>query len=135
VLRGDGFGVVSFGDPMDDVMTTLANLLGPPSSDELVESPRGEGSYFRMVRWWSPSLKLYLEFINWDINYAPLDTAVFSYWAAGRSEIPLRTAEGVGPGTLWTDATEIYRDRVQASPEDCEGRRWWNFRIDQRVVT
>lgn len=39
VLRGDGLGIVSFGDPVEDVMATLADLFGPPSYDRLVESP------------------------------------------------------------------------------------------------
>jgi hypothetical protein len=38
-LRSDGLGVVSFGDPVEDVMSILTELFGPPSYDQLVESP------------------------------------------------------------------------------------------------
>jgi len=31
VLRGDGLGVVSFADPMEDAMAILVDLFGPPS--------------------------------------------------------------------------------------------------------
>jgi hypothetical protein len=133
VLSADGLGVVSFGDPMDDVMTVLTDLLGPPTSDEIYEDTWGEDAahgYLRQVRWWGPSVKLFLEFKDWDINYTPLETPVFSYWVAAQGEMPLRTIEGVGPGTPWTEAAAIYGDRAQTSPEECEGQKWWNFAID-----
>lgn len=39
VLRSDGLGVVSFGDPVDDVVAILTDLLGPASHDHVEESP------------------------------------------------------------------------------------------------
>ncbi len=39
VLRADGLGVVSFGEPVDEVLTLLTERLGPPTEDELYESP------------------------------------------------------------------------------------------------
>jgi hypothetical protein len=39
VLRGDGLGIVAFGDPVEDVMAILIDLFGPPSYDQLLESP------------------------------------------------------------------------------------------------
>jgi hypothetical protein len=38
-LRSDGLGVVAFGDPVENVMTILTDLFGPPSYDQLLESP------------------------------------------------------------------------------------------------
>ncbi len=39
VLRHDGLGVVSFGDPVDDVMAVLTEHFGAPTSDKVYESP------------------------------------------------------------------------------------------------
>lgn len=38
VLRGDGLGVVSFGDPMDQAMVVLTEHLGAPSYDDIVDA-------------------------------------------------------------------------------------------------
>lgn len=39
VLASDGLGIVSFGDPVDEVVATLIDLVGTPSHDQLYESP------------------------------------------------------------------------------------------------
>jgi hypothetical protein len=39
ILSADGLGIVSFGDPVDDVVAILTELLGPSSSDHVEESP------------------------------------------------------------------------------------------------
>jgi hypothetical protein len=39
VLFPDGLGLVSFGDPVDDVLATLTGLFGTPTQDDLYESP------------------------------------------------------------------------------------------------
>jgi hypothetical protein len=39
VLRQDGLRAVSFGDPVDDVMTVLTEHFGAPTNDEVHESP------------------------------------------------------------------------------------------------
>jgi hypothetical protein len=39
VLRHDGLGAVSFGDPVDDVMAILTEQFGAPTRDDLYESP------------------------------------------------------------------------------------------------
>jgi hypothetical protein len=114
-LRGDGLGVVSFGDPVEDVMVILTDLLGPPMSHELHTGVWGEeSSYgsFHEVKWKG----LRLEFIDWDIDWMPLDSPVFSYWTTGRS---LRTPEGVGPGSLWADMVAAYGDGAKVWSEDC----------------
>lgn len=43
VIRADGLGVVSLGDPMDDVVTTLTEALGDPSSDIVMQAPFDSG--------------------------------------------------------------------------------------------
>lgn len=39
VIRSDGLGIVSFGDPVEDVVAILTDLLGPASYDQLYEAP------------------------------------------------------------------------------------------------
>ena len=114
VLRTDGLGVVPFGAEIDEALVVLTDLLGPPMSHELHTDVWGEeSSYgsFHEVKWKG----LRLEFIDWDIDWTPLDSPVFSYWTTGRS---LRTPEGVGPGSLWADMAPIYGDGAKAW-EDC----------------
>jgi hypothetical protein len=123
VLHGDGLGVVSFGDRMDDVLAILTDLLGPPTFDEVhtdvmtrfdVSGEAIPFGYYRRVGWSPPGLGL--EFVDWDVSGAPLDRPVFTYWAA---DGPLRTAEGVGPGSLRADMAEVYGDDARAWSEDC----------------
>ena len=63
VLRHDGLGVVSFGDPVDTVMEVLTAVLGPPSWDEIQQSPDVD----RSVAWGGEGEEvLYLQFTYWD---------------------------------------------------------------------
>lgn len=115
VLRADGLGVVPFGTEIDEALVVLTDLLGPPTSHELHTNVWGdESSYgsFHEVKWEG----LRLEFIDWDIDWTPLDSPVFSYWTTGRS---LRTPEGVGPGSLWAETAATYGDAAKAWQEDC----------------
>jgi len=115
VLRTDGLGVVPFGTGIDEALVVLTGLLGPPTSHELhTDVWPEESSYgsFHEVKWKG----LRLEFVDWDIDWMPLDSPVFSYWTTGRS---LRTPEGVGPGSLWADTAATYGDAAKAWAEDC----------------
>lgn len=63
VLRHDGLGVVSFGEPVDEVMEVLTGLLGPPSWDEIQQSPDID----RSVAWGEDGDEtLYIQFTTWD---------------------------------------------------------------------
>jgi hypothetical protein len=63
VLRHDGLGVVSFGEPVDTVMEVLTGLLGPPSWDEIQQSPDID----RSVAWGDDGEEiLYIQFTTWD---------------------------------------------------------------------
>lgn len=134
VLSADGLGLVSFEEPMDDVLAILIDRLGPPTSDEIHESTWGEEApfgYFRAVWWWDSSVRLYVEFVDWSLDWDPLDTPVFNFWGAEPGEIPLRTVEGVGPGTPWHEAEAIYGNRAETGQdsEECGGR--WYYVVDR----
>jgi hypothetical protein len=63
VLRHDGLGVVSFGEPVDSVMEILTDLLGPPSWEEIQQSPDVD----RSVAWGEDGKEiLYIQFTYWD---------------------------------------------------------------------
>jgi hypothetical protein len=60
VLRHDGLGAVSFGEPAEEVIAVLAELLGPPDIVESQNAPEVDVS----VQWNHPFL--YLQFTYWD---------------------------------------------------------------------
>lgn len=60
VLRHDGLGVVTFGQPADTVIEVLSGLFGPPDFEEIQISPDVD----RSVQWEEPFL--YLQFTSWD---------------------------------------------------------------------
>lgn len=63
VLRTDGLGAVSFGDPVDAVMAILSELLGPPDWEEVQVAADTDLS----VRWGEDRAEfLYLQFTDWD---------------------------------------------------------------------
>ena len=133
VLGTDGLGIVTFGDPMDRVMSTLSALLGPPTSDETWNDTWGEDSeigYYRAVGWSTTSLGLSVEFIDWDIDFKRLDPPVFTRWWSGGAST-LRTGLGVGPGTPWASAVAAYGDQIEVQEISCEGSpESWMLRID-----
>jgi hypothetical protein len=71
VLRGDGLGIVLLGDPMEDAIATLTDLLGPQSGDRLTEAPFGEEGEMgggQMACWTATGTTCidYLRVVSWD---------------------------------------------------------------------
>ena len=76
VLSSDGLGLVSFGEPVEDVLATLSGLFGTPTQDDLYESPfdvpagwhgsdRGTDACF-MGTGTGYTCFDYLRFVSWD---------------------------------------------------------------------
>ena len=125
---------------MDEVLTTLGSLLGPPTEVVLEESAFGEGlgfGYFRGVTWRGAPVSLYIEFFDWESDLDALDAPVFKYWSVTSGETPLRTIDDVGPGTLWGEAAEIYGSRIDGPvPPPCpDYGDTWTFVIDGSAAT
>lgn len=97
MLRDDGLGVVSFGDPVDNVITVLTELLGPPDLVESQNSPEVDVS----VQWDHPFL--YLQFTYWDYFDAALQPPepmpagpVFHYYLAKSDAFATNAGIAVG---------------------------------------
>jgi hypothetical protein len=128
VLSAEGLGVVDFGDPPEEVVAALSELLGPPTLDDLPYPGESifPGSYFRIVSWDEP--RLHLEFIDYA-PYALDHLPFFSYWGTEIGEPNLSTAEGVGPGSAYADLIEAYGERLRVfPPNECDAL--WTFAID-----
>lgn len=124
VLRADGLGVATFGDPPDEVIAALGELLGPPSGDEFDEPLFG--SYHRIVRW--DKQDLHVEFTDADFAQV-LEAPVFGAWWAGINGKGLSTDAGVGPGTAYSQMAATYGDRLQLfAPDECNTS--WAFALD-----
>ena len=125
VLRHDGLGAVSFGEPVDSVMAVLAELLGPPDWDEIQISADTDYS----VQWDDP-YHLYLQFTYWDyFDAAPDPPApmpegpVFHYYLAKSSMFI--TEAGITVGSSVGELEAAYPDvRFEAVCDDP-----WSFEV------
>ena len=110
VLRHDGLGVVSFGQPVDTVMDVLTGLLGPPDLEEVQVSPDVD----RSVQWDDPFL--YLQFTWWDhfdaANHpdAIPDGPIFHYYLTTSESFA--TDAGIRAGSTATELETAYPDVV-----------------------
>lgn len=109
VLRHDGLGVVSFGEPVEAVMAVLTELLGPPDWEEVQAAPDID----RSVQWDDPFL--YLQFTYWDhFDAAPEPPEpmpagpVFHYYLTQSSEFATET--GLRVESTVTDLHASYPD-------------------------
>jgi hypothetical protein len=147
VLNSDGLGIVSFGDPVDDVMTTLTDLLGPSSNDTLYEPPfdvpydwhggdRGPAAcfigtgtgyscfdYLRLVAW--EDVGLWLVFSDLEVNpdaggddyFVQVSPGFAGYDYVGGSSL-LYTADGITIGSTSTELLAL-GDRVEFAWTEC----------------
>ena len=145
VLRGDGLGSVSFGDPMDDGMATLTDLLGTPSGDRVVEAPFGEDGemgggtmacwtatgttcidYLRVVSWDAVGLfAVFSDWIesdpageDWEPAPAPRNLRGYAYFG-GPGHLVLSTEDGVTIGSTVDDLVEAYGGNLRFSFDQC----------------
>lgn len=126
VLRHDGLGAASFGEPVDSVMEVLAELFGPPDWDEIQISADIDYS----VKWDDP-YDLYLQFTYWDYFAAAPDPLVpmpegpvFHYYLAKSSMFA--TEAGITVGSSVGELEAAYPDvRLDALCDDP-----WSFEVD-----
>jgi hypothetical protein len=143
VLRGDGLGVVILDSPMEEVLDTLIEHLGPPSSDHVQESPFGNEDYvptkigacnsatgyacFDYIRWvhWD-AVGLFATFADVTVNetatpgdddyylQAAPNMTGYSY-SGGTAGALLTTAEGISVGSSAADLGETYGEALAFS--------------------
>lgn len=134
-LRSDGLGVVSFGDPMDEVLATLTAILGPPSGDNVQESPFGvaEGDSgpaacntvtghfcYDYIRWvlWDNGLGITIADVTGD-GWTEGAPSLRGYSYAARTDDPmLATAQGITVGSTVTQL-EALGDSVRFELDSC----------------
>jgi hypothetical protein len=136
--------VVSFGDPVEDVMVVLTDLFGPPSSDQLYESPfdvyddtgpdRGPEAcntltgyfcfdYIRHVSWGDVGLGVtFSDLMVNDDGYwrqVPPNLRGYSY-GAGDTGPTASTVHGITVGSTVKDLQAL-GDEVTFGYDDCGG--------------
>ncbi|MDF1597763.1 MAG: hypothetical protein P1T08_16910 [Acidimicrobiia bacterium] len=128
-LRGDGLGIVGFGDPYDRVLATLEQILGPPT--EIIEGPDaiqasddsfhyGGPDMTEVLAVWRP-IGLFVAFSPYPF-YRDDGVMHFSGWASipsWSSVIGPSTPEGIGVGSTYAEANEAFGDRFVASDDEC----------------
>lgn len=128
-LRGDGLGIVGFGDPYEQTLATLERELGPPT--EILDGPDvltasndafhyggPDGTEVLVV--WRPA-GLFAAFTSYPF-YRTDGLVHFSGWASvpvGSSAAGLSTPEGIGVGSTYAEASEALGDRLLVSDNEC----------------
>lgn len=103
VLAADGLGPATFGQSQDEVIATLAELLGDPVEDGPQSCP-AEGREVRWVRWGSLSVTFS------DGLFSGYLTGV--YFRPDSPELAIETAEGIGLRATAAELTSTYGDRL-----------------------
>lgn len=103
-LLPDGLGAVSVGDPTDEVMATMTDILGP-AADDFIE-PNCLGATARFVRWGALTLVLWVD-----------DNPRLGRYGVGRqgeintalpNNVELRTTDGIAVGSTLADLRATY---------------------------
>jgi hypothetical protein len=116
-LRGDGLGIVSFGQPADEVLAILERVIGSPPSDQ-----GAEADWIEFVGW--SELGLYVGFDTPMSSEFTGESRLLGWDAFGPVGGPRpTTAEGVGVGSTLAELRAAYGDRldVATEPDECAG--------------
>lgn len=140
-LRGDGLGIVTFGDPMDEVVAVLIDALGEPSLSRVLEAPfSSDGSlscftasgtncfdYLRVLAWDNVGLTVLVSDWTWSIppeddeaepQQAPPNLRGYEY--RGGSGAAFETLQGITIGSNAAELIEAFGpDQVIFYEDDC----------------
>jgi len=102
-LAADGLGAVSFGDPMEETLVALVANFGPPSEDNIVESPFGTDfpygysatDYLRPTTWDEP-VSLSVVFSDYAGYFRTDGLVHFINWDYRGDELVTSSGQGVG---------------------------------------
>jgi hypothetical protein len=129
VLRSDGLGVVSFGDPVDTVLPLLEQALGRRPTSDITETGDlpfgygGRGTTVRIVGFDG----LGLVFTAWPYFRDDGVVHVVSWGVGVGGTIDLATPEGIRPGSTVDELRAAYGDRLRLPPEPDECTGSWHF--------
>jgi hypothetical protein len=111
-LLPDGLGVAGLGDPADQALAAVGEILGPPDEDSGWLSARSEfgtcpGTVVRVVRW--SSLRLF--FSDGPTDFAE-DSRHFFYYSQSpvttSEALDLKTPDGIGLGSTVSRLEDVY---------------------------
>jgi hypothetical protein len=113
-LRGDGLGVVQFGQDADEVISVLEVLIGSRPGDA-----GSQAGWVEYVGWGDLGL-----FVGFDTPAAEgfTGSSRFVGWEYfGSDGTTFVTAEGAGIGTVYPELQALYGDRLEVStaPDEC----------------
>lgn len=124
-LRGDGLGVVDFGQDADQVAVALEALIGSPPGDTGVRA-----EWVEFLGWDDLGL-----FVGFDTPAAQGYTGAsrfvgWEYWG-GHSGTGFVTAEGAGIGTVYPDLRAMYGDRLEVTDatDECVSGTVYNIML------
>ena len=107
MLRGDGLGAVSFGDPADEVVAVLTATLGPPDRDGVSTEPDCVFAIEQTRAAFWESVGLQVLFTDWpgadDLTPVPLQ---FATWILS-SKPALASSDGIGIGSTASDVRSL----------------------------
>jgi hypothetical protein len=124
-LRGDGLGVVGFGESADEVVAALGAVLGSPPTDA-----GSQAGWVEFVGWREHGL-----FVGFDTPAAEGYTGAsrFVGWEYLGSDggSAFATAEGAGIGTTLPELEALYGDQLEVSTaiDECVGDNAYPFVI------
>jgi hypothetical protein len=116
VLRPDGLGSVDFGEPAEDALTVLIDMLGPPDGDTVSSEPECVRAIqqTRTVHW--ETIGLHVLFTDWPGSYdlppAPLH---FATWTLGPTSTPQTQLATTDEIHIGSSAAEV-RSLPNSSP-------------------
>jgi hypothetical protein len=118
VIRSDGIGPATGGDPPDQVVAQFVALFGPPTSDDMTEPtglPFGYGavSYARFTSW--DAAGLFLAFTDGDYFRNDAKPGLISW---GTTNPVFVTPEGIHVGSTMESLTAAYGSRLTVSTTD-----------------
>ena len=128
VLRSDGLGSVDFGEPAEEALTSLIDMLGPPDGDTVSSDPECVLAIqqTRTVQWDTVGLRVL--FTDWPGSYelppAPLHFASWTLEPTSAPPTQLATPDGIRIGST---AAEV-RSLPNSSPMIPDVNQW-GFRI------
>jgi hypothetical protein len=117
VLRADGLGPFTFGDPAAEVEAGLIAILGPPTGEHGMELCGACGANFDRGIFWHDGL--YVEFdeetrVGYFSGWATHGTALT--WDGGKG-LQLVTAEGIGPGATFEAMAATFGDDLDVTED------------------
>ena len=126
-LRGDGLGVVTFGEPRDDALVALTRYLGNPTLllDDPVAFPEeawyhgGPAATDQLAVWKDVGLAVAFSHYPFYRDDELVHFSGWSYTSSANANLTISTPEGVSVGDTLAEVSTAYGDRLVVSDDVC----------------